>query len=247
MAARVGEQLILDLDGFQGPLDLLLTLARQQKVDLLKIAILPLVEQYLAFIRERQERSLEVAADYLVMASWLAYLKSRLMLPEPEEEEPDPQLMAEQLARRLKWLALLQDVAKELQRRPELGSERFASALPSPFSTVRRTQWQATLPALLRAYGLRMGRTAIKALDPAGNRPTVTIQDAFVALGRLLPGPDWHQLTHFLPDVDERDRKQHRAAFAATIVAALELARQEKLTLRQDVPFGPIEIRCDHE
>src|SRR5579872_6752024 len=157
-----GEQaLVVDVEGFEGPLDLLLALARQQKVDLAKISILALADQYLAFIEQARKLRLELAADYLVMAAWLAYLKSRLLLPEQHEADGvSAEEMASALAQRLRRLEAIRRVAEQLLNRPQLGREVFARGLPEPIAEVKKPEWSATLYDLLSAYASQRQKQA---------------------------------------------------------------------------------------
>ncbi len=235
---------ILDLDGFEGPLDILLTLARNQKVDLAKISILELAEQYLAFITRARHLKLEIAADYLVMAAWLAYMKSRLLLPEPEaDEEPGGQEMADALAFRLRRLDAMRDAAGKLMRRPRLGIDVFACGAPEGIEVIRTSQYEATLYELLKAYGehklaLERGETLqILASE------TYSIEEAYRRLaGMLTAMPEWETMARFLPP-EAGGGFTLRSAVATTFAASLELAREGKMQLRQFEPFGQIYVR----
>ncbi len=233
---------IVDLGGFEGPLDLLLNLARQQKVDLAQISILQLADQYLEFIATARDIRLDLAADYLVMAAWLAYLKSRLLLPDEEEEEPSPELMAEALQFHLRRLEAIRDSARTLLQRPQLGAEIFrcgnAEGLPVDVEYV----WDANLFALLRAYTDHELRKSGSNWRP----PTVNLHSMEDALSRLqaLVGklPDWQDMFALLPD-EIKDSLIYRSAVSATFAASLELARQGRLELRQTGTFKRIEVR----
>lgn len=238
--------LVLNLDGFEGPIDVLLTLARDQKVDLTRLSILQLAEQYLAFVATARRLQLDVAADYLVMAAWLAYLKSRLLLPAPpsKEDEPTGEAMAQALQFQLMRLEAMQRAGSKLMARPRLGRDLLARGAPEGFSVVTRSKYAATLHDLLRAYG---------AMRRARERPTVMTVEAFDlysvddALRRfeimLGPMPDWAALEAFLPS-GRMPALVRRSAIAATFVAALELARQGVVEVRQDGGFGgPIYVR----
>jgi segregation and condensation protein A len=234
--------LILDLDGFEGPIDLLLSLAREQKVDLARISILELAEQYLAFIERARGLRLEIAADYLVMAAWLTYLKSRLLLPEPPaDEEPGAEELAQALAQRLRHLDAIRRVAADLLGRPQLGAERFSRGMPEGLALRRTSRFRATLHELLAAYveqRLRAGRPTLTLTAP----PVFRVEDALKRLSRLLGGPDWQNLTAFLPP-DLVEPQLRRSALAAHLAASLELARTGMIELNQTGPFGPIFIR----
>lgn len=241
-----GEALKLALDGFEGPLDLLLALAREQKVDLLRISILRLAEQYLDFIAAARGLRLELAADWLVMAAWLAWLKSRLLLP-PEErpaDEPSPEALAEALAGRLSRLALLRSAAARLMARPRLGVDVFARGfVPEPEVSAPKPL-PPTLPELLRAYGRLRGRGAARPAPlQVAAIPGLSIEQALARLARMLPRvQDWTALSRFLPRAPA-DPREVRAALAATLVAVLELARRGDLSLEQPQPFAEIMIR----
>jgi segregation and condensation protein A len=246
----IGERLVLDLEGFEGPIDLLLQLARDQKVDITKISILALAEQYLEFVREARRVRLELAADYLVMAAWLAYLKSRMLLPEPEgEAEPSGAEMAAALKFKLQRLEAMQQSGQALMRRPQLGSEIFPRGRPEPLQRVNTVVWDVTLYDLLSAYGrVRRDRgqqsLRILALD------LYSVEEAVDRLARLLGQgvPGWRTLETFLPpDLRERSRGpddlRRRSAVASTFVASLQLAKAGEVEIRQDGTYGPIFLR----
>jgi segregation and condensation protein A len=241
-AAPGSAGLILDLDGFEGPIDLLLTLAREQKVDLARISILALAEQYLAFIERARDLSLEIAADYLVMAAWLTYLKSRLLLPESSaDDEPGAEELAQALHLRLQRLDAIRRVAADLLGRPLLGAQRFARGMPEGLAVRRSSRFRATLHELLAAYveqRLRTSRPVLTLSAPAVFR----VEEALQRLTRLLGGPDWQNLVAFLPP-DLVEPQLRRSALAAHLAASLELARSGAIELNQTGPFGPIYIR----
>ena len=242
-ATDPADALVLHLDGFDGPLDMLLDLARGQKLDLARISILSLVEQYLAVIEGARRIRLELAADWLVMAAWLTWLKSRLLLPEgPEAEEAE--LAAETLASRLRDLQAVRQLAAWLGGRPILGFDVFARAAPEDLSDVDRSRLHADLPGLVRAYLAALHRGAgTRAYRPV---PVTywSVQDALARLASLLGSvPDWASLDQFLPDLPGTPGAR-RAALASTLIAGLELARDGKLRLRQQEPFGPILVRA---
>ncbi|MFL6932069.1 MAG: segregation and condensation protein A, partial [Xanthobacteraceae bacterium] len=191
--------LIVDVEGFEGPLDLLLTLARQQKVDLAKISILALADQYLTFIEQARRLRLELAADYLVMAAWLAYLKSRLLLPETDESPgPTAEDMAASLAFRLKRLEAFRAVAEELMGRPQLDRDVFARGRPEPIVDIKHPQWSATLYDLLSAYAVQRQKHALARVQ-VPHRTVWSLADARVALERLIGGAsDWARLDEYL-------------------------------------------------
>lgn len=242
-----GERLVVDLEGFEGPIDLLLALAREQKVDLKRISILRLADQYLDFIAQARQLRLEVAADYLVMAAWLAYLKSRLLLPEAEqEEEPTAAEMAAALAFQLQRLQSMQDAGARLRARPRLGFEIFARGAPERFRALRTPVYQVTLFDLLKAYGEQHHRHDAGILHITPNE-LYTVEEALKRLRRLIGRtPDWQSLSHFLPP-NVLGGVVGRSALASTLMASLELARAGKVQLRQNTPFGPIYLRAAPE
>lgn len=235
--------LVLDLDGFEGPIDLLLGLAREQKVDLTKLSILALADQYLAFIAEQRRLRLEIAADYLVMAAWLAYLKSRLLLPEPPEEEgPSGEEMAAALTRRLQLLEAIQRAGAALMARPLLGRDVFAHGRPEGLPRIDRPVYELSLYELLSAYGEGHRRAQAQVLTIEA--PTFhSLDDALQHLARFVGHvPEWRELSAFLPD-ELRGGLFRCSAMAATFAATLELTRTGHLELRQERPFGPIWLR----
>ena len=238
------EALLLDIDGFEGPLDLLLTLARQQKVDLREVSILQLADRYLAFVEAARSLRLELAADYLVTAAWLAYLKSRLLLPpDPADEDaPDAEEMARRLAFRLRRLEAMRAAAARLMSRDRLGRDVFARGDPDPMEIERHVEWRSTLLDLLRGYSRIRTKAAYTPLHV--ERPRIyAMEDALRRLGASLgTALDWTTLRAFLPE-DWREPRLARSALASTFAATLELARDGALTLRQSEPFGPIELR----
>ncbi|WP_029007284.1 segregation and condensation protein A [Azospirillum halopraeferens] len=238
----VPEQLVLDLDGFEGPIDMLLALAREQKVDLTTISILALADQYLAFVAEARRVRLELAADYLVMAAWLAYLKSRLLLPEPDQEEPPAEEMAAALAFQLQRLEAMKDAAARLMARPRLGIDIFARGAPEEVDIARTAVYRVSLYDLLSAYGRHKRRkdTAVLHVEPMR---LYSIEDAVHRLEELLGRmPDWTMLQTFLP-AGVRDPLLDRSALAAHFAAALELVKAGQADLHQDGAFGPIWVR----
>ncbi len=236
--------LVVALDGFEGPLDLLLGMARKQKVDLAKISVLELAEQYLSFIAELRQMRLEIAADYLVMAAWLAYLKSRLLLPKEEEkiDEPSGQELAAQLAFRLKRLEAMREAVKQMLSRKKLGVEVFTRGNPEGIRTVRAPRYTATLYDLLKAYSEQRKRTASMP-HQAGGRTVWSIGDGRKLLTRLVgPIADWTPIERYLADYLPRE-EEGRSALASTFGATLELTREGYLELRQATHFGPIHLR----
>ncbi|MEH3147097.1 MAG: ScpA family protein [Methylobacterium frigidaeris] len=243
--AASDEVLVVDVEGFEGPLDLLLELARRQKVDLQKISILALVEQYLAFIEEARRLRLELAADYLVMAAWLAYLKSRLLLPAPPRgPEPGADELAGALALRLRRLETIRAAAGALFARDVLGRDVFArgEALPqSPAGASGR--FAASLHDLLAAYARQRRQRALArvSLSP---REVWSLPEAREVLERLIgPRDDWADLDACLAPY-LADPKRRATVRASSLSAALELAREGRIELRQDEPFAPLWIRA---
>jgi segregation and condensation protein A len=233
----------VDVDGFEGPLDLLLELARRQKVDLHRISILALAEQYLVFIEEARRMRLELAADYLVMAAWLAYLKSRLLLPElPKDEGPTASDLAGALALRLRRLEAIREAAKKLGERDRLGRDVFARGAPEPTRIHSESRWEATLYDLLSAYA-RQRQKQFHARVTLHKRQVWSLVEAREALERLMGHfNDWVTLDGYL--VRYMVEPQMRATVMASALAAtLEMVREGKLALRQDEPFAPLWVR----
>ena len=235
--------LVIDVEGFEGPLDLLLTLARQQKVDLAKISILALADQYLAFIEEARKLRLELAADYLVMAAWLAYLKSRLLLP--EQHEPDgmsAEDMATALAQRLRRLEAIRQVAEQLLNRPQLGREVFARGFPEPIAEIKKPEWSATLYDLLSAYAGQRQKQA-RSYVRMPKRNVWSLAEAREAVERLIgQATDWRVLDEYL--IAYMVEPSHAATVrASSFAAALELVREGRLELHQQAAFAPLYVR----
>lgn len=243
-ARLAAEALIVDVDGFEGPLDLLLTLSRTQKVDLRKVSVLQLAEQYLAFIDQAKELRIELAADYLVMAAWLAFLKSRLLLPpDPTEEGPSGEELAAHLAFQLERLAAMREAAAKLMARDQLGRDFFARGIPEDVTRSRKVTYTATLLDLMQAY------SRIRTRDEF--RPFVMDRDNIFTMEQALDrmrgligfAGDWSDLTSYLPEGWEMDPARRRSATAATFAASLELAKAGQIELRQGEIFAPIQIR----
>lgn len=235
------DTLLLDIDGWEGPLDVLLALARSQKVDLRGVSILALVEQYLDFIDRARELRLELAADYLVMAAWLAYLKSALLLPRDPAQEPDPEEMALRLQWRLERLGAMREAGGRLMARDRLGRDVFARGAPEGLRTVRHGVWSADIHDLIAAYGRISARTR-PVMHVVADRQVMTLEAALERVSALLAERiDWSAIESFLPDAAGRLR---RSALASSFVAALELARQGRVELRQAEAFAPLYLRA---
>ena len=238
------EALIVDVDGFEGPLDLLLSLSRSQKVDLRKISVLQLAEQYLEFVNKTLALRLELAADYLVMAAWLAYLKSRLLLPpEPGEDGPTAEDLAAHLAYQLERLAAMRDAAARLMGRDRLGRNFFPRGAPENVSHRPTVTWEATLLDLMRAYARIRTRDEFRPF--VMDRDNIfTMEQALERLrGLIAYAGDWSDLTSFLPEGWEVSPLRRRSATAAHFAAVLELAKAGKVNLRQGDSFGPLMVR----
>jgi segregation and condensation protein A len=241
------DALVVDVQGYEGPLDLLLALARTQKVDLSKISVLALAEQYLGFIAEAQKVRLELAADYLVMAAWLAFLKSRLLLPR-EETKPE-ELSGEEMARRLSFrlmrLDAMREAAAQLMNRMRLGRDVFARGMPEGTKTIRETQHTASVYDLLHAYADQRRRT-IKVGHVIKARPVWSIKHARERLERLLgdvySSTDWVAFERYLEQILQTDADD-KTVLASSFGATLEMAREGRIEIRQDGPFAPIYMR----
>lgn len=245
VAERVAsETLIIDVDGYEGPLDLLLTLSRTQKVDLRKISVLDLAVQYLMFIERATALRIELAADYLVMAAWLAFLKSRLLLPpDPKEDGPSGDELAAHLAYQLERLQAMRDCAAKLMARDRLGKDRFVRGLPEDVSRRRKVIYTANLLDLMQGYA------RIRTKDDF--RPFVLDRDAVLTMEQALTRMrgligftgDWTDIISYLPDDWLNDPQKRKSATASTFAASLELAKEGKIEIRQCEVYAPIEIR----
>ena len=238
------EALVVDIAGFEGPLDLLLHLARNQRVDLSRISVLALAEQYIAFIERARSIRIELAADYLVMAAWLAYLKSRLLIPQPSKDEgPSGEEMAAALAFRLKRLEAMRDAATRLVNRNRLGRDVFVRGAPEHIPVERRSAFEASLYDLLSAYAALRQRHAVTQVT-IEKRQVWSLADAREILARLLGEltDDWTALDHFLLRY-MADPKDRATAIASSFAASLEMVREGQLELRQDSAFSPIYLR----
>jgi segregation and condensation protein A len=237
------DDFVLELDGYEGPIDVLLTLARDQKVDLKQISILELADQYLGFVTRARRLRLELAADYLVMAAWLAYLKSRLLLPEPEEgEQPSGAELAAALAFQLQRLQAMQEVGKKLFERAQLGRDFFGRGDPEPIKVVQKPTYSASLYELLRAYARQqpMAESGVFRIAPSD---LYSMDDALRRFGDMLgKAVDWSTLSSFLPPGLGQGVRR-RSAMASTFAAILELVRSGRAQVRQEKTFGPIYVR----
>lgn len=239
------EALIVRFDAYEGPLDVLLTLARTQKVDLKQISVMALADQYLAFVAEARKVRLELAADYLVMAAWLAFLKSRLILPEEESEDGEPtgEELAARLAFRLQRLEAMRKSAARLFARDRLGRDFFFRGMPEGIRTIRNTSYVCSLYDLLKAYGDERSRVALA--DYKVERPPVFSMEMALQRLKTIVGtvPEWTTLVTFLPDGWAGTPEERRSAIAGTFAASLEMVREGKLELRQTETYGQIFLR----
>ncbi|MFU7527688.1 segregation and condensation protein A [Qipengyuania sp. ASV99] len=235
------DALYLELDGWEGPLDLLLDLSRRQKVDLRAISILELVDQYLGFIDRAQNLRLELAADYLVMAAWLAYLKSALLLPKDEQEDPSPEELALRLQLRLQRLGAMREAAARLMARDRIGRDVFLRGAPEGLRTDRKIVWKSDAYSLIHAYGQVKARTAPR-IYHVSNRPVMTLDSALDRVSAMLGVTlEWMEIRDFLPP--HADPALRKSALASSFVAALELARVGRAEIAQEAAFAPLRIR----
>src|SRR6185437_10202270 len=244
-AEHIGDDLalVVDVEGYEGPLDLLLALARQQKVDLAKISILALADQYLTFIEAARQLRLELAADYLVMAAWLAYLKSRLLLPEPAPEGgPSAEDMALALAYRLRRLEAFREVAGKLMGRPQLNRDVFARGLPEPIAEIKQPEYSATLYDLLSAYAQQRSHSALSRVR-FKKRTVWSLAEARDALERMIgQSSDWSRIDEFVI-ADVVEPALAATVFASSFATALELVREGQAEIHQKESFAPIYMR----
>jgi segregation and condensation protein A len=245
VAERVAaEALIIDVDGFEGPLDVLLTLSRTQKVDLRQISILELARQYLKFVEKAKALRLELAADYLVMAAWLAFLKSRLLLPpDPTEEGPSGAELAAHLAFQLERLQAMRDCAARLMGRDQLGRDFFARGQIEVVERVKKVTYTATLLDLMQGYARIRTRDDFRPfiLD---RENVFTMEQALERMRGLIGyAGDWTDIVSYLPEGWENDPVKRRSATAATFAASLELVKEGHLEIRQTESFAPIQLR----
>lgn len=233
--------LTIDINGWEGPLDLLLALARSQKVDLRQLSILQLVDQYLTYVNEARELKLELAADYLVMAAWLAYLKSALLLPRDPEIEPSPEEMALRLQLRLERLSAMREAGARLVARDRLGRDVFTRGAPEGLKTVRKSRWQAEIYDLISAYGQISARTR-PVMHIVAVRPVMTLEDAIQRVSELIGQRiDWSTIESFVPE--GASGLYRKSALASSFVAALELAKQGRVEIRQKSAFAPLYLK----
>ena len=242
-AGNPGEDdaLYLELDGWEGPLDLLLDLARRQKVDLRQISILALVDQYLNYIDRAEALRLELAADYLVMAAWLAYLKSAMLLPREEQEDPSPEELALRLQLRLQRLGAMREAAARLMARDRIDRDIFLRGAPEGLRIDRKTQWKCDSYALIQAYGQVKARTAPR-IYHVSDRPVMTLDSALDRVSAMLGVTlEWMEIRDFLPP--HAEPRLRKSALASSFVAALELARLGKAEIAQEETYGDLKIR----
>ena len=245
VAERVAaEALIVDVDGFEGPLDLLLTLSRTQKVDLRQISVLALARQYLAFVERAKELRIELAADYLVMAAWLAFLKSRLLLPsDPEDDGPSGEELAAHLAFQLERLEAMRDVAAKLMARDQKGRDFFVRGLPERVERIRQVTYTATLVDLMQAYARIRTKDEFRPYVMDRDR-VMTMEEALDRMRGLIGfAGAWTDLASYMPEGWDADPVRRRSATASHFAASLELAKAGKIEIRQGETFAPIQIR----
>jgi len=239
---RQSDELNLMLDGWEGPLDLLLNLARAQKVDLAQISILQLVEQYLTYLAEARALKLEIAADYLVMAAWLAYLKSCLLLPKDPEQDPSPEEIALRLQMRLQRLDAMREAGARLLGRDRVGRDVFLRGAPEGLRLIRKANWQVRDFDLFAAYGAVRARTQ-PAMHVIHARSVMTLEEALDRVSAMIGmALDWTFLESFLPVT--QDPQFRRSCLASSFLAMLELARRGRLDIDQEEPFSPIKLKA---
>jgi segregation and condensation protein A len=238
------EALIVDVDGFEGPLDLLLTLSRTQKVDLRRISVLQLAEQYLIFVERARSLRIELAADYLVMAAWLAYLKSRLLLPpEPGADGPSAEDLAAHLAFQLERLSAMRDAAARLMGRDQKGRDFFARGVPEDVTRHRQITYSATLLDLMRAYARIRTRDEFRPFVMDRDH-VFTMEQALDRMRGLIGyAGDWADLSSFIPEGWDGNPMRRRSSTAAHFAAMLELAKAGQVVIRQGETFAPIQIK----
>jgi segregation and condensation protein A len=238
------EAFVVNIGGYEGPLDVLLVLARNQKVDLKRISILELVEQYLGFIQEARRLKLEIAADYLVMAAWLAYLKSRLLLPDEKTEDgqPSAQELAMRLQLQLQRLEAIRDCSARLMGSDRIGRDIFMRGQPEPLKIFKKRAYDSTLYELLKAYAEIAQKIGAKSYAPK-RRVIFALDEALHRLQRIIGmAIEWTDIAAFLPD--EGDSEYRRSLLASTFLATLEMTRQGMAELQQLETFGPLYVRA---
>lgn len=238
------EALIVDVDGFEGPLDLLLQLSRTQKVDLMKISVLHLAQQYLVFVERAKELRIELAADYLVMAAWLAFLKSRLLLPpDPTDEGPSGEELAAHLAFQLQRLEAMREAAAKLMARDQKGRDFFVRGIPEEVQRRRQVTYTATLLDLMQAYARVRTKDEFRPFV-MDREAILSMEQALEQMRYLIPyAVEWADLSSYLPEGWELDPKKRRSATAATFAASLELVKEGYMEIRQGETFAPIQLR----
>jgi segregation and condensation protein A len=243
-ARRQAEALIVDVDGYEGPLDLLLTLSRTQKVDLRKISVLALARQYLVFIQEAKALRIELAADYLVMAAWLAFLKSRLLLPpDPTDDGPSGEDLAAHLAFQLERLQAMREAAAKLMARDRKGRDFFARGLPEDVTRVRRVRWTATLLDLMQGYARIRTKDEFRPYS-MDREHVMTMEQALDRMRHLIGfAGEWTDLASYLPEGWEVSPTRRRSATASHFAASLEMVKAGQIQIRQGGLFEPIQIR----
>lgn len=239
------EALVVDVDGFEGPLDLLLTLSRTQKVDLRRISVLQLAQQYLAFVERAKTLRIELAADYLVMAAWLAFLKSRLLLPpDPEEAGPSGEELAAHLSFQLERLQAMRDVSARLMGRDRLGRDFFSRGITEDVTRSRRVSYTANILDLMQAYARVRTKDEFRPLSFDVRDSILTMEQALDRLRGLIGyAGDWTDIMSYLPEDWSGDPKRRRSATASTFAATLELVKEGRIELRQDEIFAPLQVR----
>lgn len=239
------EALIVDVEGYEGPLDLLLQLSRTQKVDLMKISILHLAQQYLIFVDKAKELRIELAADYLVMAAWLAFLKSRLLLPpDPSDEGPSGEELAAHLAFQLQRLEAMREAAAKLMARDQKGRDFFVRGIPEEVERLRNVTYSASLLDLMQGYARVRTKDEFRPFV-MDREAILSMEQALERLRGLIPyAIEWADLSSYLPEGWELDPKKRRSATAATFAASLELAKQGQIEIRQSGTFARIEIKA---
>lgn len=241
-AAEDGEALVVELEGYEGPLHVLLALARSQKVDLLQLSITKLAEQYLAFVQQARRVRFSLAADYLVMAAWLAYLKSALLLPRNPEETPSPEELALRLQLRLERLNAMRDAGARLMARDRTGRDNFFRGAPEGLRVLRKARWEAEIYDLIAAYGRISARTR-PVMHVVAHRDVMTLEAAIERVSALIGTRiEWSTLQSFLPE--GATGPYAKSALASSFVAALELAKQGRVELRQKSAFAPLYLKA---